>query len=139
MAGYNDTGDRSTRPRGTSTWRNCTRTGWADPLCRQGHRIPEPHGPPRLRSHEHDLERVELPPVAAQPPHRQQALVAVAEGHERAGPDEPDALALELRPPARLEQRALEQEAARHVVRRALDRRRVALAPRAPLPRAVHR
>ena len=39
------------------------------------------------------LELVELPPVAAQPAHGEHALVAVAEGDERAGADDADDLA----------------------------------------------
>ena len=54
---------------------------------------------------------VELPPVAAQPAHGQQALVAVAEGDERARADDADDLAVELGLPAALEELALEQEA----------------------------
>src|SRR5215218_4596198 len=71
-------------------------------------------------------------------PHRQQALVALAEGPERAGADDPDDLARPLRVPAALEQLGLEQEAARHVVGGALDRHGVALALRAPLARLLH-
>ena len=66
----------------------------------------------RLGSDELGLELVELPPVAAQAAHRQQALEA-AEGDERAGADDARDLALELRVPAGLEQLGLEQEAAR--------------------------
>ena len=85
---------------------------------------------------------VELPPVAAQPPHRQHALVAVAEGDERARADHARDLAGVLRVPAALEQLGLEHEAARDVVGGALDRHRVALAlraPRRPPPRAARR
>src|SRR4051794_13565235 len=75
---------------------------------------------------------VELPPVAAEPPDRQQTLVARGEAHERAGADEAGDLAVELLVPAALEQLALEQERARDAVGEALDAHRVALAGAAP-------
>ena len=56
---------------------------------------------PDSRADEHRLELVELPPVAAQAAHRQQALVAVAERDERAGADHADDLAARTRGPSR--------------------------------------
>src|ERR671934_946554 len=82
---------------------------------------------------------VELPPVAAQAAHGKQPLVAVAEAHERACADDAGDLALELPPPALLEELALEQEAARDRVGRPLDAHRVALAGARPLARLVER
>src|SRR4051812_49347883 len=80
---------------------------------------------------------VELPPVPAQLAGGQEALEAVAEGHERAGADEPDDLAVVLAADLALEEQALEQEGVGDVVGVALDLHRVALAPRGPLGRLV--
>src|SRR5438270_556338 len=81
---------------------------------------------------------VELPPVATQPAHRQQALVVVlAEDDERARADHRDDLAVVLGLEPALEHLALEQERARDVVGVALDDHRRALAlagPRADGP-----
>src|SRR4051794_30044423 len=100
--------------------------------------VAEPQRHARVRADQHRLLLVELPPVAAEAPDRQQALVAVAEGDERARADDADDLPGPLRVPAALEQLGLEQEAARDVVGRALDRHRVALALGAPLARLLH-
>ena len=81
---------------------------------------------------------VELPPVAAQAAQRQQALVAAAEAHERAGADEARDLAVELLVPAALEQLALEHERARDAVGEALDLHRLALARRRPRADLLH-
>src|SRR5215213_2447891 len=66
--------------------------------------VAEPQRHARLGADEHRLLLVEVPPVAAQPPHGQHALVAVAERDEGARADDADHLAGPLRLPAALEQ-----------------------------------
>src|SRR5579875_2918252 len=79
--------------------------------------IPQPDHAAVPRADEHRPRLVQLPPVAAHPPHREHPLEAsvLAEGDERARPDQPDDLAGEhlLAAAATLEQPPLEQEAAR--------------------------
>src|SRR4051794_10068354 len=116
---------------GAAAWR-------VDALDLHDHGVAEPQRHARLRADEHRLLLVELPPVAAQTPHRQQPLVPVAEGDEGARADDADDLARPLRVPAALEQLGLEQEAPGDVVGGALDRHRVALALGAPPPRLLH-
>src|SRR3954469_18717689 len=76
---------------------------------------------------------VELPPVTAQLARGQEALEARAEGHERAGADQADDLAVLLAIQLALEEQALQQERVGDVVGRALDLHRVALTPGGPL------
>src|SRR4051812_11232965 len=66
-------------------------------------RVPQPERVGRLRADEHRLELVELPPVAAEAPHGQEALEA-PEGDEGTRTDDAGHLALELGVPAALEQ-----------------------------------
>src|SRR3954469_24534423 len=72
--------------------------------------VAEPQRHARLRADEHRLLLVELPPVAAEAPDGQQALVPVAEGDERTRADHADDLPGPFRVPAELEQLGLEQE-----------------------------
>src|SRR5919197_2059636 len=103
---------------------------------RDGHGIAEGDPTAGARADEDGALLVELPPVAAQAAHGQQALVAVlAEGDESAGADEAGDLALEDGAPALLVEVALEQEAASDVGGVALDEHRVAPVRRRPLPR----
>src|SRR5436190_4551915 len=110
-----------------------------DPVDPDGHRIAEANRPPALGAEQHRALLVELPPIAAEAANRQQALVAVAERHERAGADDADDLAVEGLVPTGVEQVSLEQETARDVVRVALDEHRVALAAGRPRARLLHR
>src|SRR5215216_6630787 len=71
------------------------------------HLVAEPDRPAALGADQHRLELVELPPVAAQPGHRQHPLVTVAERDERPGADQPGDLAPPLGLPAALEQLGL--------------------------------
>ena len=105
-----------------------------DLLDQHAHRVAEPDPLARVRGDEHRLDVVELPPVAAQSAHAQQALEAV-EGDERAGADQARDLAVELLLQASFEQPPFEQERARDAVGLAFDRHRVALARRAPVAR----
>src|SRR4051812_43775663 len=73
--------------------------------------IAEPDGAAGLRPVEDRAELVELPPVAAQASHGQQALVALAERDEGPHRRQPYHLAVEHRVVAELEQLAREQEA----------------------------
>src|SRR6185503_7658469 len=104
-----------------------------DALDLHAHAIADADRRAAARAFEDRALLVELPPLAAQLAHGQHPLVALAEGDERAGADHARHLALEVLLPAALEQLALEQERARHVVGRALDAHRVALARRAPV------
>src|SRR5215213_1310005 len=58
--------------------------------------VAEPQRHARLRADEHRLLLVELPPIAAQAPHREQTLVAVAERDEGARADHADHLTAPL-------------------------------------------
>src|SRR4051812_1459514 len=93
----------------------------------------------RVLAGEDRADLVELPPVAAQPARRQEALEAVAEGHEGARADEAHDLAVVLALQLALEEPALEQEGVGDVVGGALDLHRVALAAARPLGRLVER
>ena len=98
--------------------------------------------PPVRGADQHRLLLVELPPVAAQPAHRQQPLVAVAEGDERAGADQAGDLAVELARPSRPRTaRARAGSSARRRRRRARSPSRRARAPSTtrPPPRASRR
>src|SRR5439155_11538164 len=95
-------------------------------------RVAEPDRSAAARAVEDRPLLVQLPPVAAQAAHRQQALMAVAETHERPDRREADHLPLPYPAPAGLDELALEQEAAGHVVGVPLDRHRLALAPGRP-------
>src|SRR5215218_4557489 len=103
-----------------------------DALDPHAHGIAEPQRLTGALAREDRALLVELPPVSAQAADRQQPLVAAGEAHERASADEPRDLAVELLVEAALEQLALQQEGACDTIGRALDRHRVALAPRRP-------
>src|SRR3712207_6196430 len=66
--------------------------------------ISEADRPPRPRAVQDRALLVELPPVAPQPAHGQQSLVAVAERDERARRDQRHDLSVELPLPAGLEE-----------------------------------
>src|SRR5947208_16567817 len=84
-------------------------------------RVAEADRSPAAGAVEDRLGLVELPPVPAQPAHRQQPLVAVAEAHERADRRETRDLALPPAAPTGLEQLAFDQEPLVHVLAGALD------------------
>ena len=98
------------------------------------HRVAEAERRARPLADEDRALLVELPPVAAQAPDRQQSLVAVAEADERARPDHAGDLAVvHALVAAALVELALEEEAPGDGVRVALDLHRVALARARPL------
>ena len=111
-----------------------------DPLHAHAHGVAEAQRAPVPCADEDRALLVELPPLARQPPDRQEALeragavLLLAERDERATADDAGDLAVELRrPPALLEQAALEQERAHDVVGLALDLHRLTLAGARPL------
>src|SRR4051794_15708576 len=98
-----------------------------DALDADAQRVADAHGAALVAEEDRGL-LVEIPPAARDAAHGQEALVrpriALAERDERARADEPDDLAPERLVPAASDQFALQQEAARDVVRRALDQHR---------------
>src|SRR4051794_24040089 len=109
------------------------------PLDPDADRIAEAQHGAALLSLERRALLVDVPPVAAHAPDRQEALVAlVAERHEGTGADQPHHLALEVELVARLLERALEQERLADVLRRALDLHRVPLGCGALETRLLH-
>ncbi len=103
-----------------------------DPVHADVHGVPEAQGGPAPPPDQSRLSLVQIEVVAAQSPHRQEALVDVrvlaGESHEGARADHARDLACKGALPAALEELALEQKGRARAVRRALDRHRLALA-----------
>src|SRR4051794_26541488 len=74
------------------------------------HRVAEPDRLPRLGAEHHDLEGVELPPVAPHAAYGEQPLVPVAERDERPRADHADHFARPRGVPSALEQLPLQEE-----------------------------